>query len=83
MLSPAALCELVAPGGEPDLRMRALDRPLEPWLEQAGTVPAAAARIRAALARELGGGPATGCAPSVVDGQTHFRQTFASCLAAG
>jgi ubiquinone/menaquinone biosynthesis C-methylase UbiE len=82
-LARGRLRALVADAGfaDPDLEVRAVQRPLAPWLEQTRTPPEAQARIRERLTGELGGGPGTGFAPSLADGELCFRQTFASCIA--
>jgi ubiquinone/menaquinone biosynthesis C-methylase UbiE len=67
---------------EIDLATRPLERPLEPWLEQAQSGEAACHEIRAALRAELDGGPVTGFAPRVADdGELWFVQTFGSAIA--
>jgi ubiquinone/menaquinone biosynthesis C-methylase UbiE len=76
------LAELSALVGTDDVEVRDVVRPLEPWLAQTGTPDAAADEIRAALAAELGGGPATGFRPSRSDaGELHFVHTMASLIA--
>jgi ubiquinone/menaquinone biosynthesis C-methylase UbiE len=67
--------------GDVDVEIRSLMRPLDAWLEQARTPADVASAIRVRLNDELSGGPVTGFGPETVDGELHFRQTFASCLA--
>jgi SAM-dependent methyltransferase len=64
----------------PDIEVRDLVRPLEPWLAQTQTPPAAADEIRRALRDELEGGPATGFRPRRVDGKLHFIHALASAI---
>ena len=52
------------------------DRPLEPWLRQAGTPPARAEEVRALLQSEVDGGEVTGMRPHRVEGQVWFHQTW-------
>jgi len=52
------------------------DRPLEPWLRQAGTPPTRAEQVRALLESELDGGEVTGMRPHRVEGQVWFHQTW-------
>jgi len=59
---------------------RSVERPLAPWLEQTQTSPEATARIIAAFEAELAGGPSTGMAPRLIDGERHFTQHFASVV---
>ena len=74
--------ELMALVGTEDVEVRDVVRPLEPWLAQTKTPAAAADAIRAALAAELEGGPATGFRPSRSDaGELHFVHTMASLIA--
>lgn len=61
---------------------RTRERPLEPWLDQAGTTDAAAAEIRARLRDELTGGAPTGLRPADHNGELQFSQAFASVVAA-
>jgi ubiquinone/menaquinone biosynthesis C-methylase UbiE len=76
------LDELAALVGTEDVEVRDVVRPLEPWLAQTETPDAAADEIRAALAAELEGGPATGFRPSRSDaGGLHFVHTMASLIA--
>ncbi|MFZ0088795.1 MAG: methyltransferase domain-containing protein [Solirubrobacteraceae bacterium] len=86
MLSAAELAALIADNdlGDVDVEMRWLQRPLQPWLEQARAAPAAVRQIRAALTADLEAkGVPTGFSPRIVDGELQFRQTFGSCLAGG
>jgi ubiquinone/menaquinone biosynthesis C-methylase UbiE len=56
---------------------REVDRPVEPWLEQALTEAAAAAQVRDAFAAELAGGEPTGMRPYVgLDGEVWFHQRW-------
>jgi ubiquinone/menaquinone biosynthesis C-methylase UbiE len=66
-----------------DVLTRPLERPLEPWLDQAAVTPAAAAEIRAALHEELNGATVTGFHPKRPGdrGELWFTQTFASAIA--
>ncbi|PSK99007.1 methyltransferase family protein [Murinocardiopsis flavida] len=57
-------------------------RPLRPWLQQARTPDDVGARIEAELRAEIGGGPATGARPHLVDDALWFTQTWAHLLAA-
>lgn len=54
-----------------------VERPLRPWLEQAGTTADAARQIEEELTRELSGGAPTGLRPLTVDGELWFTQTWA------
>ena len=84
MLTADELLELVVSPGmeEPSIELRPMDRPLEPWLAQTGTSPAVGDEIRRRLTDELaGGGPATGFAPRLVEGELWFTQTLAACIA--
>jgi SAM-dependent methyltransferase len=49
---------------------------VEHWLAQAGTAPSPAGTIRAALERELDGGPPTGMRPSRRGGRLYFTQSW-------
>jgi len=82
MLTVAALGELLARTGIDDLsaEVRDLERPLAPWLEQARVSEADATHIADALRAELGGGPASGFAPSLRDGELCFVHRFASLI---
>jgi SAM-dependent methyltransferase len=55
------------------------DRPLpvERWLAQADTPPAAAAAIRAEIQADLDGGPATGTRPELRDGELCLTHRWA------
>jgi ubiquinone/menaquinone biosynthesis C-methylase UbiE len=65
-----------------DVATRPLERPLQPWLQQAQTDAAAAEEIRAALRSEIGGGVVTGFQPRTSeDGELWFVQTVASAIA--
>jgi ubiquinone/menaquinone biosynthesis C-methylase UbiE len=76
------LDELTALVGTDDVEVRDVVRPLEPWLAQTETPGDAADEIRAALAAELEGGPATGFRPSRSDaGELHFVHTMVSLIA--
>jgi len=55
---------------------REIDRPVEPWLQQSVTDPAAAAAVRAAFEADLAGGHTTGMEPHRVDGQLWFHQRW-------
>lgn len=56
---------------------REIDRPVQPWLEQAATEESAAARIHQAFVAELGGGAATGMRPHCgADNVLRFRQLW-------
>jgi ubiquinone/menaquinone biosynthesis C-methylase UbiE len=83
MLSAGELSELISAGGADAVYVetRSLERPLGPWLEQAKTPGAVGQEVARRLRAELDGGPVTGFAPTVVDGELWFRQTFGSCLA--
>ena len=54
-----------------------VERPLRPWLEQAGTPGDAARQIENELSREISGGTPTGMRPLVMDGEPWFTQTWA------
>lgn len=54
-----------------------VERPLRPWLEQAGTPEDVARRIEDELVRELAGGDPTGLRPLVMDDELWFTQTWA------
>ena len=61
---------------------REIDRPVEAWLEQALTEPAAAAQVRKAFAAELAGGEPTGMRPHLADdGAMWFRQRWEATVA--
>jgi ubiquinone/menaquinone biosynthesis C-methylase UbiE len=93
MLSAAELADALTAAGltSVDLVSRALERPLEPWLDQAAVTVATAAQIREELDAELAGGAVTGFAPrrpggdgdedGDEDGELWFTQTFASAIA--
>jgi ubiquinone/menaquinone biosynthesis C-methylase UbiE len=55
---------------------REIDRPLEPWFDQAQTEPAVADAIRRELREEIDGGAASGMRPYVRDGELRFCQTW-------
>jgi SAM-dependent methyltransferase len=55
---------------------REIDRPVEAWMEQAGTEAEAAEQVRAAFERDLAGGETTGMRPHRVDGELWFHQTW-------
>lgn len=55
---------------------REIDRPVEPWLQQAMTDEGAAQQVRAALEADLAGGDTTGMRPHLVDGDLWFHQTW-------
>jgi len=61
-----------------DLTTRPVERPLQPWLDQAAVGPAAAQQIKAALEAELAGGEPTGLRPRVIENELWFAQTFGS-----
>ena len=77
------LDELAALVGTDDVEVRDVVRPLEPWLVQTDPAPEAAQAIRAALQRELDGGPPTGFRPTMRDGEVHFVHAMASLIARG
>lgn len=54
-----------------------VERPLRPWLEQAGTPGDAARQIEEELSGELSGGAPTGMRPLMMDGEPWFTQTWA------
>ena len=54
-----------------------VERPLRPWLEQAGTPGAVAHQVEEELSGELSGGAPTGLRPVLVDGEPWFTQTWA------
>ncbi|MBV9817864.1 MAG: methyltransferase domain-containing protein [Solirubrobacterales bacterium] len=83
MLTADELVALVAGAGLAVLHTtsRERERPLEPWLTQAGADATAVGEIRARLRDELAGGPASGFAPRQRDGELHFRQRFAAVTA--
>jgi ubiquinone/menaquinone biosynthesis C-methylase UbiE len=60
---------------------REIDRPLEPWLEQAQTDPAVAEALREEIRAEIDGGTPTGLHPYESDGEIRFLQRWASVLA--
>jgi SAM-dependent methyltransferase len=72
--------ELAALVQTDDVEMRAVVRPLEPWLAQTGTPEPAAGEIRTALAAEIDGGPPTGFHPRRRQGELHFVHTMASLI---
>jgi len=53
-----------------------LDRPVQPWLDQAVADPEAAAQVVAAFEADLAGGETTGLRPHRVEGELWFRQTW-------
>lgn len=61
--------------------VRALERPLQPWLEQAKTSERERAQILSTLHGELENGPASGFRPVKHDGELWFTQRFASVIA--
>ncbi|MGH2916971.1 MAG: class I SAM-dependent methyltransferase [Solirubrobacteraceae bacterium] len=68
--------------GLSDVRTRALERPLQTWLEHARTPAAAAAEIRERLEVELASGVPSGLAPRRGDaGELLFAQSFAAVTA--
>jgi SAM-dependent methyltransferase len=75
------LDELAALARADDVEVRDVVRPLEPWLLQTDPPPETADEIRAALTKELRGGPATGFRPTERDGELHFVHTMASLIA--
>jgi ubiquinone/menaquinone biosynthesis C-methylase UbiE len=77
MLSMEELARLVR--GR-DVEFRDVERSLEPWLMQTQASERAADEIRAALAAELQGGPATGFRPREVEGEPRFLHTMASII---
>lgn len=84
MLGVRQLTALLADAGVTviDVTERVLERPLGPWLAQAGTGGPAADEIRERLRAEPAGAPPTGFAPRVNGrGELLFTQTFAACLA--
>lgn len=87
MLSAAELETVLAGAGlhAVDLLARPLERPLEPWLDQAEAAVPTADQIRRELRAELAGGPVTGFAPrerrDESGGELWFTQTFASAIA--
>jgi SAM-dependent methyltransferase len=72
--------ELAALVRTDDVEVRAVVRPLEPWLAQTGTPEPAADEIRTALASEIEGGPPTGFQPRRQDGELYFVHTMASLI---
>jgi SAM-dependent methyltransferase len=65
-----------------DVATRRLERPLQPWLDQAQTPAQAAGEVRAALEADLSGERPTGFRPRAADdGDLWFTQTFASAIA--
>lgn len=83
MLAAAELTGLLTAAGldSVDLAIRPLERPLEPWLEQAAVAPATSDQIRRELRDDLSGQAVTGFRPRLVDGELWFTQTFGSALA--
>ncbi|HEY8482363.1 MAG TPA: methyltransferase domain-containing protein [Spirillospora sp.] len=77
LLTEARIAEMLAASGAEVKRTERFDRvrPLDAWLESAGTPEDVAARIRRELRDELEGGPATGMRPSMVDGVLHVTHT--------
>jgi SAM-dependent methyltransferase len=72
--------ELARLAGTEDVVTRTTERPLDPWLAQTATPPAAADAIRARLDAEIAGGAATGFRPRRDGDELLFAQTVASCL---
>jgi len=56
--------------------LASVHRPVEQWLRQAVTPASAAAQVRAAFERDLGGGLSTGMRPSRTDGELWFTQDW-------
>jgi ubiquinone/menaquinone biosynthesis C-methylase UbiE len=83
MLAPSTLSCLISEAGLVDMtsEARTIDRPLEPWLEQAQTGIDVAGEIRGALRAEIAGASATGMHPYERDGELRFLQRWASTLA--
>jgi hypothetical protein len=71
MLSAAELAGLLAAAGlhSVDRVTRPLERPLQPWLEQAAVTTATAERIHRELHDELAGQAVTGFRPRLIDGE--------------
>jgi len=74
------LDELAALVQTDDVEVRAVIRPLEPWLAQTGTPEPAAHEIRTALQTEIEGGPPTGFQPRYEGDELHFVHTMASLI---
>lgn len=83
MLSVAELEQALAAVGLSAITVNAreIDRPLEPWLEQAQTYPTVAGALRAEIQAEIEGGEATGLSPYEGNGEIRFVQRWASVLA--
>jgi ubiquinone/menaquinone biosynthesis C-methylase UbiE len=65
-----------------DVATRPLERPLDPWLDQAQTDASVRDGIRAALRADVDGDAVTGLRPRVAaDGELWFVQTFGSAIA--
>jgi hypothetical protein len=73
--SRQGLIELITLAGGRVRRLEAftIERPLEPWLAQAGN----ARHIRRALAAEIDGGPSTGARPRLIGEELWFSQSWA------
>jgi ubiquinone/menaquinone biosynthesis C-methylase UbiE len=84
LLTLDAVGDLLARLGAPVLgrSSRQVVRPVQTWLDQAGTDEAAARTVVQALEAELAGGTATGLRPRLVDDQLHFTQTWAVVVGA-
>lgn len=83
MLSRAELLALLDELGlqQPTIELRAIDRPLTPWLEQASVASDVAVQIRDELGEEIAGGAASGFRPYERDGELRFVQRWGSVIA--
>jgi ubiquinone/menaquinone biosynthesis C-methylase UbiE len=78
MLAPAELCATLEQlgAGEVSIEVREIDRPLQPWLDQANVSEGVADAIRAELRAELAGGVSSGFRPHERDGELRFVQRW-------
>jgi ubiquinone/menaquinone biosynthesis C-methylase UbiE len=83
MLSAAALVALLGELGftEIGVQTREVDRPLQPWLEQASVPSDVADAIRGELRKEVAGGVASGFRPYERGGELRFVQRWGSATA--
>jgi ubiquinone/menaquinone biosynthesis C-methylase UbiE len=83
MLCARSLVEMLGQLGavETAIEVRAIDRQLQPWLEQAKVSDETRRQLRAELSRELAGGEPSGLQPHERDGELFFVQHWASLIA--
>ncbi|WP_171167692.1 class I SAM-dependent methyltransferase [Streptomyces sp. I05A-00742] len=83
MLTVDRITELLADAGARITASEVIDvqRPLAPWLEQAGTPEETARQIERELSEELDGGPVSGMRPVTLDGRLNYTQSWAQLIA--